>query len=492
MNNRIQYQQPTPLCSTLARHTKPSHKSQPCQRAAKPTLLPAVVFQFGDRTKPQQRTIISSLLFAVCFIMTNNIKAQPRVPKPQFNSFQPINSQNGQSKQQTNNNTFNDPISGTNMPMGMTAADVINQVNQNAMRQMGVGQSNNTNRQNQLAELAELNREEAKDAYGNNIAHFQSYYNQLLQLNPNNFSITKAVYLCEAVFYNKPFSFQEFEKAIKQRAGFVKQLLKQQGMSIKNGFAVNYAIQQLFAKNNTIKLANGKSLVIKKIEYDFDDFDADKDYTKMFVTKLLQTNTGQCHSMPLLYLCIAEQLGAKAWLSLAPEHSFIKFMDAKGKLSNFEATNGHIVSLNWLLKSNAISAVALKNNTYLDTLSSKQLYAQCLGDLLMAYEAKNGYDNFTQQISNRILSIVPNNIVALMTNANYESIKFRELTKQYHIQSQQQINQNPTIINAQQQMLAAQQKVNDLGYQDMPKEQYLEWLQSIAIEKVKRQQPIKQ
>jgi len=41
-------------------------------------------------------------------------------------------------------------------------------------------------------------------------------------------------------------------------------------------------------------------------------------------------------------------------------------------------------------------------------------------------------------------------------------------------------------------MLAAQQKVNNLGYQDMPKEQYLQWLQSIEIEKAKRQQPIKQ
>ncbi|MDI9365087.1 MAG: hypothetical protein QM541_09065 [Flavobacterium sp.] len=423
--------------------------------------------------------------------MVIHVFAQPRVPKPHFNSFQPINLPTPQPN--LAEAYFRDRL--LNNPLQPKQDPAIAAQNLKMMQQSGMtlpGQSSNTNRQNQLAELAELKRDEAKEAYGNNLAHFQSYYNQLLQLNPNSFSITQAVYLCEAVYYDKTYPYSEFVKAIQQRADIVKQLLKQQGMSIRNGFALNYAIQQLFAENNTLKLTNGKSLVIKKIDYDFEDFDAEKDYTKMFVTKLLQTNTGQCHSMPLLYLCIAEQLGAKAWLSLAPEHSFIMFKDAKGNLSNFETTNGHLVSTTWLLQSSAISSVALKNNTYLDTLSSQKLYAQCLADFLMAYEAKNGYDDFMQQMSNHILSIDSNNIAALMSNANFEAIKFRNFTQQYKIQSQEQINNNPTLLKAQQQMQMAQKKVNNLGYQDMPKEQYLQWLQSIETEKAKRKQPSKQ
>jgi hypothetical protein len=71
------------------------------------------------------------------------------------------------------------------------------------MQQSGMtlpGQTNNTYRQNQIAERSELKREEVKEAYGNNLAHFQNYYKQLLQLNPNNFSITKAVY-CAKLFF---------------------------------------------------------------------------------------------------------------------------------------------------------------------------------------------------------------------------------------------------------------------------------------------------
>jgi len=437
----------------------------------------------------QHIKIIICLLFVLFILKTKNLIAQPKVPSPSFGSFQNISSQNSFQKQQINTSSVNDPALGTNMPLGGTAADVINQANQNAMRQMGVtipGQTNNTYKQNQLEQLEELKREEANETYSNTLAHFQNYYNQLLQLNPNKFSITKAVYLCEAVYYDKPCTYNEFLKAVQQKAGFVKQIIQQQGMSIKNPFAVQYTIQQLYSKNFTIKQPNNRYIKLKKFEYDFEDFGGDKDFTKMFVTKLLQTNSGQCHSMPLLYLCIAEQLGIKAWLSLAPGHSFIKFIDAKGNLSNFEATSGHIVSTTWLLQSNAVSTIALKNKTYLDTLSSKQLFAECLADFLMTYESKNGYDDFSQQISNDVLKIDSNNIIAYISHANYEAAKFKYYLKEYNIQSQEQINKNSIVLNAQQKMKTAQQKVLNLGYQDMPKEQYVQWLQSIEYEKAKQ------
>jgi hypothetical protein len=426
-------------------------------------------------TNHQQTTIMRSIIIAIFILTTTNIMAQPKVPSPQFNNFQTVSSKNAQP---TNTSTFNDPISGTNMPLGFTAADVQNQVNLQARQQMGLAQSTNANRQNQKAQLEELKKEETKESYNYSLAHFQHYYNQLLQLNPNNFSITKAVYLCEAVYYNKPSTYNQFLQAIQQRASFVNQILQQEAIGKKNGFAVHYAIQKLFSQNCAIKNKQGKEFTIKKINYDFEDFFGDNDYTKMFVTKLLQTNSGQCRSMPLLYLCIAEQLKVKAWLSLAPQHSFIKFYDAKNNLSNFEATNGHIVSTTWLLQSNAISSVALKNKTYLDTLSSVKLYAQCLADFQLSYLTKNGYDEFSQTINYKILSLDSNNINALMYNNNIATFKYKQLQKQY---------QNTTAVaQALSAMQQAQQKVNNLGYQDMPKEQYIQWLQSIEMEKAKQ------
>ena len=442
-------------------------------------------------SKHQGRKLIFNLLLIVLVFLTTSSIAQPKVPKPQFNNFHPVSSQSSQSKSQTLNlQQSNDPISGTNIPLGATANDILRQTQQQAMRQMGVPaprQSNNNYRQNQLADLNELKKEEAEDEYGNNLTQFQTYYNQLLQLNPDKFSITQAVYLTEAAYYDKPAPYNVFLRAIQERANVVKQLLKQENMSLKNSSAVHYAIQKMFSQNNTLLHYNaGKTVTVKKISYDFDDFDAEKDWTKMFVTKLLQTNSGQCHSLPLLYLCIAEQLNTKAWLSLAPEHSFIQFIDGKGKLANFETTNGHLVTLTWLLQCNAISTIALKNRTYLDSLSSKKLFAQCLEDLQMGYLSKNGYDFFTDEINRKVLLLDSSNLGALMYLYNLELLKFRELLKKYALKSQQQIDANPVLSAAQKQMVAAQHKVTNRGYQDMPNEQYLQWLQSIEYEKKKQ------
>lgn len=430
------------------------------------------------------------MLIISCALQTTSI-AQPKVPTPNFTHFQNVSTTNSSQKQSANTYNFNNPIAATNMPLGMTAADVQNQVRLQAMQQMGVGQTNTNYKQNQTQQLEEFKREEAKEKYNNSLAHFQYYYNQLLQLNPDSFSITKAVYLSEAVYYDYPFSYADFLQAIQQRAGFVKQILKQEGMSQKNSFAVHYAIQKLFSQNYVLHEANNKQTIIKKIEYDFDDFFGDNDYSKMFVTKLLQTNSGQCRSMPLLYLCIAEQMKTKAWLSLAPQHSFIKFYDAKNNLSNFEATNGHIVSTTWLLQSNAISSIALKNKTYLDTLSSRKLFAQCLADLQMVYLVKNGYNDFTDKINQQILAIDSNNMNAIMYNNNVATYNFKQLQKQYNNPTQQQIESNRTLAKALNNMQQAQQKLNNTGYQDMPKEQYTQWLQSIEIEKEKRKKKIK-
>ena len=443
------------------------------------------------RAKSQISYLYISLIIIIKLVLATDVAlAQPAVPKPKFNYFKPVSSATSQSK--TNNNYYQqqpDPFLTNNLPIGGTAEDVLKQVQSQANRQMGVptpGQINNAYRQNQIAELNELKREEADDNYANNLTHFQSYFSQLLQLNPDKFSITKAVYLTEAVFYERPFSYNDFLKAINQRANFVKQILKQENLSSKNNSAVNYAIQELFSQDCLVRnTSTKKNTIIKKIGYDFEDFSGDKDWTKMFVTILLQTNSGQCHSLPLLYLCIAEQLNTKAWLSLAPEHSFIQFLDARNKLNFFETTNGHLVSLNWMLQSNAISSIALKNKTYLDTLSSVKLYAQCLADFQMTYLFKNGYDRFTDQINDKILQLDPTNINALMYNANLAAVKFSTLLKQHNMPPKEQIPNYPDLQQAQAVMLKAQEKVNNLGYQDMPKEQYLQWLQSIEIEKAK-------
>jgi hypothetical protein len=78
-----------------------------------------------------------------------------------------------------------------------------------------------------------------------------------------------------------------------------KEILKQEKLSTNDNLAKNYAIRQLYSHKT--QAADKRTHSIKTInpyQYDFEDFRGDKDWTKMFVTKLLLTgkaNAIQCH-----------------------------------------------------------------------------------------------------------------------------------------------------------------------------------------------------
>ena len=212
-------------------------------------------------------------------------------------------------------------------------------------------------------------------------------YRQTLQyldkLYEDSFSITKSVFLIENAWSDNKLSYVDFLQNLRFRRDQVQQILKREKLDSKNNIALNYGIQKLFSQPNVYYNKRTKqSITLPPFRYSFDDYMGKKKYENVFASKMLKTGKGQCHSMPLVYLMIAEQLGAKAWLSLAPQHSFVQFADKDNRLIDFETTNGHIVSSNWMLQSGFINASALKNKIYLDTLSKKDLYAQCLADML--------------------------------------------------------------------------------------------------------------
>ena len=74
--------------------------------------------------------------------------------------------------------------------------------------------------------------------------------------------------------------------------------------------------------------------------YDFTDFDGKEDWRQMFVIKLLQTHSGNCHSLPFLYKILIEENGEKANLALATNHIYIKHQIKKSGWYNTELTSG--------------------------------------------------------------------------------------------------------------------------------------------------------
>jgi hypothetical protein len=314
----------------------------------------------------------------------------------------------------------------------------------------------------------------------NKTKSYQEAFQIFSKFNPDSFSISKAVFTVENAFYGNKFKYDVFDNALKQRAELVKQILKRENLSTKNNTALNYGIMKLYQQpNNFYDKKSKQTFSVKPFGYDFEDFRGEKDYTKMFTSKMLSTSKGQCHSMPLTYLMVAEQLGAKAWLSLAPQHSFVQFADNNNNLMNFETTNGNLVSANWMQQSGFINANALKSKTYLDTLSQRQLYARCLSDLLLGYMDKFGYDDFAEQIRQKVLQVNPNNTTANIIDANIKTLMALKKINAAGKPKEEYLPNFPEAYQAYQNMLAAYEKVDGLGYQDMPKDAYQRWLKSI-------------
>jgi hypothetical protein len=227
---------------------------------------------------------------------------------------------------------------------------------------------------------------------------------------------------------------------------------------------------------DTLRFQNGE--VHYPPTYDFEDPLGSRDWQKMFVHKLLNTNTGQCHSLPLLYKILADELGVKAWLSFSPNHTFIKFQDENGKIYNFETTNGHLASDKWLIASGYIRQEALKNRIYMDTLSQVATVWYCVMDLADAYAFQFGYqDGFISRLSNLALTINPKDISALIHLVAEATFAVANEARRVGQPPVSELDKYPTLKAKVLQMHQLQQKVETLGYSQMSHTEYEKWRQ---------------
>ena len=220
---------------------------------------------------------------------------------------------------------------------------------------------------------------------------------------------------------------------------------------------------------DTINLTD--SISILPFQYDFNDPFGKKDWSKMFVTKLIATGSGNCHSLAYLYKILAEEMGAKAYLALAPNHIYIKAYDDSVGWYNTELTSGTFPNDAWFSASNYVSTDAIRAGIYMDTLSLKQSVALCLYDLAKGYERKFGTEDgkFILQCLNLCLQHFPLCVPALV-------LKAETLKKQYDTFKDKNSQQAKTVYK---EMEATYVKIAKLGYREMPEKMYLDWLASI-------------
>lgn len=234
-----------------------------------------------------------------------------------------------------------------------------------------------------------------------------------------------------------------------------------------------------------IQDAEGNRFTYIPYGYDFDDIWGHGDWRNMFVSKLLATRTGNCHSLPYLYKILAEELGAQAHLALAPNHMYIKHWNEKDGWYNIELTSGIFPFDSWLMASGYIHLDAIANKLYMEALSDKQSIALCLVDLAQGYQRK-----FPENDGNFILRCVDTALQEYPTYANALILRAETLKKQlekeagrHHAGLDNEALQDETIRN---QFLALQQayvQIHEMGYRRMPEAMYLDWLTSLQKER---------
>jgi len=75
----------------------------------------------------------------------------------------------------------------------------------------------------------------------------------------------------------------------------------------------------------------------RAFDYDHADF---KNIRVKLIPHYLETRLGNCVSMPILFLILADKLGLDIALAMAPAHFFVRYRDESRRVINLEPTSG--------------------------------------------------------------------------------------------------------------------------------------------------------
>lgn len=241
-------------------------------------------------------------------------------------------------------------------------------------------------------------------------------------------------------------------------------------------YFTNIVLNNILTKELKTTLG-GFNITLEPFTYNFIDPQGDKDWTNTFVTKLLATHKGNCRSLTYLYKILADELGAKCWLALAPNHIYIRNYSKQIGWYNTELTSGTFPTDAWIAATGYVNVDAIRSGVYMDTLSNQQSIGLCIMDLAQGYikQTNNYTDSFVLKCCNLVLQYHSVNPEALLTKA--------EVLKRVYLKQKEE--NNPTTQDIYNEMEQTYITLVKLGYREMPYKSYLKWLKSIKQEKEK-------
>ena len=237
----------------------------------------------------------------------------------------------------------------------------------------------------------------------------------------------------------------------------------------------------------SIRLPDARISEHTPYNYDFDDFMGVANWRNMFVTKLLDTKKGNCHSLPYLYKIISEELSVSAHLALAPNHVYIKHHCEQDGWYNTELTSQCFPIDAWLMASGYIHLNAIQNGLYLDTLSTNQSLALCSVDLAMGYQRLYGSPDqtFPMKCVDRALSVFPQYTNALLLKSELLKNRMDRIAKENGASSVNEVMHLQKVAESFAEIEAITIQLYRWGYRKMPEKMYTKWLADLQNNKAK-------
>lgn len=290
-------------------------------------------------------------------------------------------------------------------------------------------------------------------------------------VNEKHYSFKKAVFSVENAYLNGGLDTVAVDAKIKSLTNLCRAVMAGRVLTYDAPDRQNVdkwaAVYQVMCDSIPLVI-NGKPYSYEPFRYDFNDVFGNDLLSNVFVSKLLKTRKGNCHSLPYLYKILCEELSTTANLALSPNHIYIKHQSKKYGWYNTELTSGIFPNDAWLMASGFIHVEAIKNGVYMKALNDKESIALVLIDLADAY-GKAFPDNdgsFQLRCATTALAVFPALTSALILRAEVHKglVKndqdFKALEKEYA-------------------------SIHALGYRYMPEEMYLNWLISLKAERNK-------
>ena len=429
--------------------------------------------------------VLFSLLFlSVCAVVA---QTSPTIPNPQLPTIgvpQP-NIQNPymyQSQIQQNSQQVNpyNPNEVTNTKKRNEAL-----IHEAAEYQRKLGNKNQNQADVQMLATKGFPSQSYLDGTASYYKAFEEINNMLQGKQPLN--LGRAVFLVENTYYNNTLNYDEYQNNLNDQVKLCDEKIREAKLDPSNNLVKNMMLFRLISDTLKIKPKGTESTITHlPIKYDLDDYKSEKHFDSHFVTKLIRSGIGQCYSMPLYYLILAEKIGAKAYWSFSPKHSFVKIQDKNGVWYNLELTCNAVLSDAHYMNNSYIKAEAIRNRIYLEPLEKKEAVAQMLIELAGGYYEKFGLDDFYLNCGNTASKQLKSQLDPLKLKAAYEERLTLTLAKLLKAPKPEMMKEkSPEAYKHYVNMQTLYNQIDNLGYEELPAGIYAKWLEHINDLKAK-------